>query len=378
MIDITENNSDKPLVSVIMPAYNAERFIGKTLDSVLDQTYRNIEVLVVDDGSQDQTAEIVDSICDKDHRILLLHQTQSGVAAARNAAIQKAKGQFIAPIDADDIWHPQNLEKQVQCMLDSEPSVGLIYAWSAVIDEQGKLTGDFRVSPIEGDVYETLLGHNFIGNASACLIRRDCLNEVGYYNTQFFQQHAQGCEDWDLYLRIAENYKFRVVPEFLIGYRRVKSSMSGNYSTMAASHSLMLDGIRWRHNHISPIIYRLSLVNYYLYLAHEGFRVNHRKISIYWLRQAFRAGAMTTLLSYRLYSLLVKNFGRLLSQALTRHNRSGIHFNAAHRQKPGHNDRLLTISDIYKKRIIVVFNLQIQKIFHRLIRTFFVKSARKS
>ena len=363
---------------MIIPAYNAERFIGKTLESVLCQTYRNIEVLVVDDGSQDRTAEIVDSMCDKDHRILLLHQAQSGVAAARNAAIQKSKGQFIAPIDADDTWHPQNLEKQVQCMLDAEPSVGLVYAWSAVIDEQGILTGDFRVSPIEGDVYETLLGHNFIGSASACLIRRDCLKEVGCYNTQFFKQHAQGCEDWDLYLRIAENHQFRVVPEFLIGYRQVKNSMSRNHTVMAMSHFLMIDGIRRKHSDIFPIIYRLSFVNFYLYLAHDSSRLDCLKVSFYWLGQAFRAGVMTTLSSYRLYSLLVKNFGRLLSQALTRHNRSGVHFNSAHSQKHGHNDRLPTISDIYKKRMIVVFNLQMQKVFHHLIRTFFVKRARKS
>ena len=270
----TENRYNPPLVSVIIPSFNAERFIHRTLDSVLRQTYPNIEVLVVDDGSQDRTAEIVESMCRQDHRIVLLHQARSGVAAARNAAIRQSKGQLIAPIDADDIWHPLNLQKQVQCMLNAGPSVGLVYAWSVIIDEQDRLTGDFRASPIEGKVFETLLSHNFLGNASACLMRRDCLDTIGYYNTQFMQQQAQGCEDWDLYLRIAEKYQFRVVPEFLIGYRRVEQSMSCNYNAMATSHSLMLNRI-WRKNgNISTYVYRLSLVNFYLYLAHDSSRVN--------------------------------------------------------------------------------------------------------
>jgi glycosyltransferase involved in cell wall biosynthesis len=363
---------------VIIPAYNAERFISRTLDSVRDQTYRNIEVLVVDDGSQDQTAEIVDSMCDKDHRIQLLHQNQSGVAAARNTAIQKAKGQFIAPIDADDIWHPQNIEKQVQCMLDAEPSVGLVYAWSAVIDEQGILTGDFRVSPIEGDVYETLLSHNFLRNASACLIRSDCLNEVGFYNTQFLQHNAQGCEDWDLYLRIAENYQFRVVPDFLIGYRRVKNSMSSNFSAMASSHSFMLDAIRRENKNTCTYIYRLSSVNFYLYLAQDSNRLDCQKISFYWLGQAFRVDCITTLLSYRLYSVLFKDFLKLMAKALTLGKRSTFYFNLAYSWKRGSNYTLLTNPKFYRRKISIMVSLLMQKLYHRLIRTFLVKSARKS
>ncbi|HEY9862115.1 MAG TPA: glycosyltransferase family A protein, partial [Candidatus Obscuribacterales bacterium] len=97
-------DTDAPLVSVIIPAYNAERFIARTLESVLNQTYQNIEVLVVDDGSSDRTPEIVHHFAEIDARIILFHQSNAGVAAARNLAIQHAKGEFIAPLDADDIW----------------------------------------------------------------------------------------------------------------------------------------------------------------------------------------------------------------------------------------------------------------------------------
>lgn len=106
-----------PFVSVIIPAYNAEAFIGRTLESVLAQTYENIEVLVVDDGSRDRTAEIVASFAQKDSRVILLKQQNAGVAAARNLAIEKSRGEYIAPLDADDIWYPSKLDKQVQCIL---------------------------------------------------------------------------------------------------------------------------------------------------------------------------------------------------------------------------------------------------------------------
>jgi len=368
----TENSSNLPLVSVIIPSFNAERFIHRTLDSVTRQTYPNFEVLVVDDGSQDRTAEIVESMCRQDHRIVLLRQARSGVAAARNAAIRQSKGQLIAPIDADDIWHPLNLHKQVQCMLNAGPSVGLVYAWSVILDEQDRLTGDFRASPIEGKVFETLLSHNFLGNASACLMRRDCLDTIGYYSTQFMQQQAQGCEDWDLYLRIAENYQFKVVPEFLIGYRRGEHSMSYNYTAMARSHSLMLDSIWRKNDNISTCIYRLSLVNFYLYLAHDSSRVDRLKISLYCLGQAFRANIIMTLLSYRLYSLVVKNFLKPMANALESRRRSNPHYNSECRWQPGSKPNLQKISDTYRKRIIIKINLLIQNLYHRLVQILFV------
>ncbi|MGB6014954.1 MAG: glycosyltransferase family A protein, partial [Nodosilinea sp.] len=115
-----------PLVSVIIPAYNAERFVGRTLEAVLAQTYTALEVLVVDDGSQDATGDIVRRYQQQDPRIKLLHQQNAGVAAARNLAVATAQGEFIAPVDADDIWFPHHIEAQVNCFLASPASVGLV------------------------------------------------------------------------------------------------------------------------------------------------------------------------------------------------------------------------------------------------------------
>ncbi|MCS6813258.1 MAG: glycosyltransferase [Cyanobacteria bacterium] len=105
-----------PLVSVVIPAYNAEKCLAETLTSVLAQTYEHLEVLVVNDGSTDGTADLASQIMLRDRRLKVITQSNAGAAAARNTGIRHAQGEYIAPIDADDLWHPQAIEKMVDCM----------------------------------------------------------------------------------------------------------------------------------------------------------------------------------------------------------------------------------------------------------------------
>ena len=307
--------SDKPLVSVIVPAYNAKTYIAHTLNSVISQTYKNIEVIVVDDGSCDGTAQIVETIAQRDARITLLHQSNSGVAAARNLAIQKSRGEYIAPIDADDIWYPQKIEKQVHCMLHADPSIGLVYAWSVHIDERGLLTGGFNASDIEGDVFPVLIVSNFIGNSSAPLIRRVCFDQVGGYSPRLFKLNAQGCEDRDLYLRIAESYKFRVVKEFLVGYRKVNSSMSINYRSMENSNYIVIGAIKQRYSDIPSFVYRWSRSHYYLYLSRQSRSFGHCWTSILYLYKAARMD-LVFLLYPDFYRCLCSSVLRMVKEAV--------------------------------------------------------------
>lgn len=304
-----ESSDHCPLVSVIIPAYNAERFIGQTLESVLAQTYANFEVLVVDDGSHDHTAAIVRQYVAKDSRIQLLQQQNSGVAAARNLAIEKSKGEFIAPLDADDIWYPLNLERQVECLVNSSLRVGLIYAWSIDIDAEDQPTGAFRAAPIEGRVYPTLLLHDFIANASSVLIRRSCFHQVGSYSCQLREQAGQGREDWDLYLRIAEHYEFRVVPDFLVGYRRLPNSMSCDYSSMARSNEIIWQSIRQKYPKIPQLLYRLSTSSFYMNLARQSFLVEDPKLSLFWIKEAFKKDWLTPMLRVGFYKTLLRYLG---------------------------------------------------------------------
>ncbi|MEB3337772.1 MAG: glycosyltransferase family 2 protein [Leptolyngbyaceae bacterium] len=309
-------NTDSPLVSVIIPAYNAEAFLRETLNSVLAQTYKNIEVLVVDDGSQDQTAEIVRSFTKIDRRVQLLQQSNAGVAAARNLAIQKSRGDYIAPIDADDIWYPSKLEKQVNLILQSEPSVGLVYAWSVYINESGMLTNTCQISILEGDVYIPLIQGSFLGNASSPLIDRQCFRKVGGYNCQLRAENAQGCEDWEMYLRIAEHYQFRVVKEILIGYRQVTGSMSFNYQAMQKSTELLIADVQKRHPEIPGDIYRWATSNFSWYLALRGVQRGDFQKAIFYLLQSAKTDFLP-LLRPAFYKIFIYSALMILCQPIT-------------------------------------------------------------
>jgi glycosyltransferase involved in cell wall biosynthesis len=275
--------SGQPVVSVIVPAYNAERYIGQALDSALRQTCRDLEVLVVDDGSQDRTAEIVRAMAQRDGRVRLLEQPNQGVASARNLALAHARGQFVAPLDADDLWHPEKLEKQVLRMAAGASQPAVVYVWSERIGECGrKLEGECR-SEVSGQVFEDLVCHNFIGCASVPLIRRSCLKQVGGYNVSMRAQHAQGCEDWDLLLRLAEKYPFAVVPEVLLAYRQVENSMCRDYASMARSHQFMLGEIAQKHPELSKEIFRWSVGNFYQYLSRLCKQDQRRLAAMAWL-----------------------------------------------------------------------------------------------
>lgn len=306
--------SKSPLVSVIIPAYNAEAFIERTLNSVLAQTYQTLEVLVVDDGSHDRTPTMVQAIAQTDDRVRFIQQTNAGVAAARNLGIQNAQGEFIAPIDADDLWYPDALEKLLARFQVCDSQVGVVYAWTVDIDERDHYTGGFHATTINGNVYKTLICHYFLGNASATLIRKSCLDHIGGYDTQLKAKNAQGCEDWDLYLRLAEHYKFGVVPEFLVGYRKVASSMSGDFSKMARSQQLMLQTIQHNHPEIPRFLYRLSRSSFYLYLAHQSDAYGNARATLYWLWQGVKIEPITSLGRLGLYILLVKSFAKLAGE----------------------------------------------------------------
>lgn len=260
-----------PLVSVVIPAYNAERWISETLRSVQAQTYQNLEIIVVDDDSPDGLARIVRDMAADDARIRLVRKENGGVSAARNTGIEEARGDLIAPVDADDIWYPEKIEKQVGRFLAAKSGegvrLGLVYCWSQSIDESGRATGPKLSRAVEeGMVYDELLMQNFTSNGSSAMMPKSLILELGGYPAWM----TSGLEDWALYLRIAHDYPFGVVPEVLVGYRQLESSMSRSLRFMLRGHRMMLDylqgcGIRVnpavaKHQRLSLSIYALSRV----------------------------------------------------------------------------------------------------------------------
>jgi glycosyltransferase involved in cell wall biosynthesis len=308
--------SSDPLVSVIIPAFNAEFFIRQTLNSVLRQTYRNIEVWVVDDGSQDKTPAIVEAYSAIDSRVKLLRQLNQGVAAARNLAIRHSNGEFLAPIDADDIWFKSKIERQVLRFQQAPEQTGLVYTWSAAISERGRLLGGCANWDVEGRPLTPLIYRNFIGNASVPLIRRECIERVGGYDPTLRQQDAQGCEDWDITLRIAEHYDFAVVPEFLVGYRQLDGSMSGNVSTMARSYEQIMKSIRKRHPEIPNCVFHWSAGYFYLYLTGKSYLSGNMPGALKWLWQSLHADP-SLLCAPVAYRLFVVSLLRILASPVT-------------------------------------------------------------
>jgi glycosyltransferase involved in cell wall biosynthesis len=146
----------------------------------LYSTYSDLEVLVVDDGSTDQTAALVQSMADVDHRIRQLQKPNGGLASARNHGIAHAGEEFIAPIDADDLWHPEKIRNQMAVMRDRGDRVGLVYCWSRAIDEQDRVLWDVTQCNLRGSVYAALITRNFLSAAhpwleNAALKRREAM-----------------------------------------------------------------------------------------------------------------------------------------------------------------------------------------------------------
>ena len=253
-----------PLVSVIMPAFNAEHYIASSIESVLDQGYKHFELIVVNDGSSDGTEEIVKRYATQNPRVRYFEQPNAGVSTARNLAIARASGEFIAPLDSDDLWHPAFLERQVACMLEAGARVGLTYTWMAEIDDASALNGNYTNYVVEGEVYLKLICCNFVVFPGSCLMRKATLERVGAYDTS-----GKINEDWDLNLRIAEVAEYRCVPEFLTFYRRHSSSVS-HEASFGAGYWAVLDKVRRGHPEVPARIYRWSKGLYYAYLANRA------------------------------------------------------------------------------------------------------------
>lgn len=201
-----------PQVSVIIPTYNYGHFIKEAIKSVLSQSYSDLEVIVVDDGSADGTRNIISSI--KDSRISYIYQVNQGLASARNSGIEIASGEYIGFLDADDIWMPNKLELQLS-RFKKRSDVGLVYTGYEVIDDSGTYIVTRKAHKIEGDlISQLILGNIVSGSATTSLVRRKCFEMVG-----LFDESLISCEDWDMWLRIASVWDFDCIDQPLAKIR---------------------------------------------------------------------------------------------------------------------------------------------------------------
>ncbi len=234
-------NQNKDTVGVVVPMCNAERTIAATLESISRQSHAELDIVVVDDGSTDGSAAIVAAHARRDQRVRLLAQSNSGVAAARNAGAAAVQGDLLAFIDADDLWAPTKIEYQLAALDRSSDNTGLVYCWFASIDQADRVVSFGPQAQEEGDVMESLFSANWIGNGSSILVRREAFDAAGGYDLTLRARGAEGAEDILLCMRVSEQFEFRVVPRYLVGYRMRPGSMSTDALMLYRSTELVIE-----------------------------------------------------------------------------------------------------------------------------------------
>lgn len=215
----------KQMVSVIIPTYNRAHSIGASIQSVLNQTWQSFEIIVVDDGSTDNTRQVVEHFDDDRIRYIGMEKN-GGASRARNEGIRQSKCDFIAFLDSDDEWMPQKLEKQMQEMLQAPEKVGVVYCRMRGCKKDGSFIYcpelSLKKEQLEGNLLGNLVASNVIGTP-AMLVRRKCLEQTGG-----FDEGLRCLEDWELVLRIAEKWEIGFVDEILVDIHFSEDSVSGN------------------------------------------------------------------------------------------------------------------------------------------------------
>ncbi|KAF3885339.1 MULTISPECIES: glycosyltransferase family 2 protein [Nostocales] len=249
-----------PTISVIIPAYNAEHTILQTIESVQRQTFSDFEIIVIDDGSTDRTLEVLNAIADS--RLKIFSYDNGGLPVARNRGMARATGEFLAFLDADDLWSPDKLQLQLAA-LQQRPEAGVAYSWTHFMDEQGKSFHADEPIYFEGNVYSKLLVKNFLASGSNPLIRKQAIESVGE-----FYPPAGGSADWDYWVRLAALWHFVVVPKPQIFYRQSSSSMSSKMEFMEKCKLIVLERAFQAAPPEFQSLKNQSLANAYQYSAH--------------------------------------------------------------------------------------------------------------
>jgi glycosyltransferase involved in cell wall biosynthesis len=251
-----------PLISVVIPVYNGEKTIKETIESVLNQTFSDFELIVINDGSQDSTLEIVSGI--QDPRLKVFSFTNAGLSASRNRGVSQATGEYISFLDADDLWTPDKLESQLKA-LQANPQAAVAYSWTDYIDESNQFLRQGGRITVNGNIYANLLMTDLLENGSNPLICKQTLAEVGG-----FDESLKAAEDWDMWLRIAARYHFVVVPSPQILYRQSSQSMSSNVSKQEAECLKVLERAYKQAPESLQHLKKRSLANLYKYLTFKA------------------------------------------------------------------------------------------------------------
>lgn len=239
-------------VSVIIPCYNRALYVGEAIDSVLDQTYENFELLVVDDGSTDQSLAIIRTFGDRVRTLQHPGGVNRGQSAAINLGLARSDGEYVAILDSDDYWALDKLEKQV-AVLQAHPEVGLVYGNARIVDDYGNLL-HLRYGTDHQELNETgrILADCYFSVPSNSLVRRSVFDTVGAFN-----EGLRAAQDHDMAIRIAEATRLAYIPDVMFHYRRHGDSISAGRAGLRWRNGFkILEAARQRFDYPAPVVRR--------------------------------------------------------------------------------------------------------------------------
>ncbi|NMB91475.1 glycosyltransferase [candidate division WWE3 bacterium] len=251
---INNFSENKPLVSVIMPAYNAEKYISEAIESILNQTFKDFEFIILDDGSADITWEVINSYALKDSRIISVkNESNLGIVASRNKGLKISRGKYIIWADSDDISLPTRIEKQVGLM-EKDVSIGICGSYIQSF-YNGINKGIRKYSTSDEHLRKNIFRYSPVAQPAA-IIRKECFEKVGIYNTKY-----EVSQDLDMSFRIGEKYKFANVPEVLLRYR--EHSKSATYSNVRKQ---IINTLKIRRKYSKGYCYKMNLLDRLAYI----------------------------------------------------------------------------------------------------------------
>ena len=288
----------KPRVSVITPTYNRARFIGEAVESVLAQTMPDWELLIVDDGSTDDTREVLAPYL-ADERIHYIYQPNQGQSVARNTALAEARGEFVGFLDSDDLWRAHKLEEQLS-VFESQPGVHIVHGDESIIDEHGLEISQQNMRRYSGRITAQLLADNSVSITTA-LVKRECFDGMGG-----FQASHGVADDYDLWLRFSARYRFYYKPGIVASYRVMADQISSDKRRRFAANEAIIRNFLAQFGHaLTRQEKRWGLARFYCRKARYFASIGERRDAIKSVFKAFRNAPLDIVVWRALYRVLV-------------------------------------------------------------------------
>lgn len=229
-----------PILSIVMPVFNSEKYVGTAIESILKQTYNDFELIIIDDGSTDGSLKIIKSFKDKRIRIII-NDSNRGIVYSRNRGLQEAKGKYIGMFDSDDVAHSSKFEEQIE-FLEKNKDFGMVGSWVRIIDEMGNLTGkNWKLTASSEMIPAIMLFKNYFLQ-SAVLYRSECISKYR------FQEDFEIGEDYKIWLEIIADYRVWNIQKYLVQYRVHPQSSTSNHALLRQYDEVIFTGLLKRLN----------------------------------------------------------------------------------------------------------------------------------